>query len=69
MISAARMDNVLNVRANGEPVRHMDDRGEGVEIRPELRWHLFYALRRKLIFDGHLTDAMVDDHISADLGL
>jgi hypothetical protein len=34
-----------------------------------LRWHLFYALRRKLIFDGHLTDAMVDDHISADLGL
>lgn len=42
---------------------------EGVEIRPELRWHLFYALRRKLILDEYLTDAMVDDHISADLGL
>ena len=41
----------------------------GVEIRPELRWHLFYSLRRKLILDEYLTYAMVDEHISADLGL
>lgn len=41
----------------------------GVEICPELRWHLFYSLRRKLILDEYLTDAMVDDHIIADLGL
>lgn len=41
----------------------------GVEIRHELRWHLFYVLRRQMIMDGHITDVMVDDHIGADLGL
>ncbi|WP_125829075.1 hypothetical protein [Pseudomonas sp. v388] len=41
----------------------------GVEVRSPVRWHLYHHLIRKLIAEGHATNAIRDAGFSGDLGL
>ncbi|AVI87160.1 hypothetical protein XJ28_27340 [Pseudomonas syringae pv. tomato] len=45
------------------------NRGNYLELRRRLRWHIVWHLQQRLIEDGCATAAMRDDYLGTDLGL